>query len=259
MSSLIKIGGSFAADETQLSALCRALATATSQGLKPVLVHGGGKDINENIALLSEQPHFIQGMRVTSEPVLKMVEMTLSGHMNKKLVKLLASAGAGAVGIAGTDGGLFLAEKLQGEVDLGLVGEVKTVQPKLVADLLSLNWIPVVSPLAHSTEGKTYNINADLAASALANALLVEKLIFVSDVPGVMKDGEVLPTLNEDQIEALIAEGVISGGMIPKVRSCLESLHAGVKEVHIVGWSGESDFLAQMSGAHNKGTVIKLK
>lgn len=258
MSTLIKIGGSFAADEAQLAALCRALGSATKQGQKPVLVHGGGKDINENIALLAEKPNFINGMRVTSEPVLKMVEMTLSGHMNKKLVKLLALAGASAVGIAGTDGGLFLAEKLEGDVDLGLVGEVKEVHPKLVSDLLALDWIPVVSPLAHSHSGKTYNINADLAASALANALTVDKLIFVSDVPGVMQDGVVIPTLDQHQIEALIRSEVISGGMIPKVRSCVESLEAGVKEVHIVGWSGEADFLAQISGAHNKGTVIKL-
>lgn len=258
MSTLIKIGGAFAADENQLAGLCRALAKFASHGSKPVLVHGGGKDINENIALLSEKPNFINGMRVTSEPVLKMVEMTLSGHMNKKLVKLLANAGAEAVGIAGTDGGLFLAEKLNGEVDLGLVGEVKTVQPKLVSDLLSLNWIPVVSPLAHSRDGQTYNINADLAASALANALKVEKLIFVSDVPGVMQEGQVISALNQAEIDRLIDIGVISGGMIPKVRSCLDSLHAGVQEVHIVGWSGEQNFLDQITGQKNQGTVIKL-
>jgi acetylglutamate kinase len=256
-SLLVKIGGAFAADEVQLRALASALAKAVAQGLRPILVHGGGKDINENIALLSEKPEFIQGMRVTSAPVLKMVEMTLSGHMNKKLVKFLAESGAQAVGIAGTDGGLFLASKLQGDVDLGFVGEVTQVQPKIVQDLQNAGWIPVISPLAHSTSGQTYNINADLAASALANALVVDKLLFVSDVPGVMQEGAVLPTLNQTQVDTLIEEGVISGGMIPKVRSCLDSLAQGVAEVHIVGWGGEEAFLAQLAGTANTGTILQ--
>jgi acetylglutamate kinase len=233
------------------------LAKAVEQGLRPILVHGGGKDINENIALLSEKPEFIQGMRVTSAPVLKMVEMTLSGHMNKKLVKFLAECGAKAVGIAGTDGGLFLAEKLTGDVDLGYVGEVTEVNSQLVQDLQQCGWIPVVSPLAHSKDGQTYNVNADLAASALANALKVEKLLFVSDVPGVMKDGEVLSELDQAQVDALIAEGVISGGMIPKVRSCLDSLARGVGQVHIVGWKDEQQFLDQLAGTANRGTILR--
>ena len=254
---LVKIGGSLAEDRRALSELCSALAEFSRSGADLALVHGGGKEINRNLELLAEKPRFEGGLRVTDEPAMKMVEMTLSGWVNKELVRLLLGEGCRAVGISGVDGGQFVARKRGGTPDLGRVGRIVSADGALVEHLWAGGWLPVVSPVSNDDERRPLNINADEAASALAVALKADRLLFVSDVPGVMRDGETIPELDEAKIAKLVEEGVISGGMIPKTRSCLEGIAAGIGEVHICGWNGRDGFLGQISGAKNGGTIIR--
>ncbi len=253
---VVKIGGSLAIDEAKLLDFTRSIARLPALGFRVVVVHGGGKDINENIALLSEEPRFIEGLRVTTPGIMKMVEMTLSGHVNKKLVRMLESFGASAVGISGVDGKLFEAEKRTGGADLGLVGRIARVNPKIVTDLWNAGWTPVVSPISIG-DGIAWNVNADTAASELAVALKADKFLLVSDVPGVLdKRKNLIATLDESMVEALIADGTIGGGMIPKVRESVGALKRGLGEIHILGWKDADSFVKQINGEINYGTIL---
>ena len=254
---VVKIGGSLAIDEAKLADFVSAVSTLPGSGCQVAVVHGGGKDINENIALLKEQPTFIDGLRVTTPGIMKMVEMTLSGHVNKKLVRMLLTNGCNAIGISGVDGNLFKVEKKQGKVDLGLVGEIKQVNPKIIQDLFAAGWTPVVSPISIG-EGQSWNVNADTAASELAVALEADQFVLVSDVPGVMDENKnVIPELSEADAEKLIEAGVISGGMIPKVRESFKSIRRGLKSIHIVGWKDAEHFGKQINGDLNYGTILR--
>ncbi len=253
---VVKIGGSLAIDEAKLLDFTRSIARLPALGFRVAVVHGGGKDINENIALLSEEPRFIEGLRVTTPGIMKMVEMTLSGHVNKKLVRMLESFGASAVGISGVDGKLFEAEKRTGGADLGLVGRIARVNPKIVTDLWNAGWTPVVSPISIG-DGIAWNVNADTAASELAVALEADKFLLVSDVPGVLdKRKNLIATLDESMVEALIADGTIGGGMIPKVRESVGALKRGLGEIHILGWKDADSFVKQINGEINYGTIL---
>ena len=238
-----------------LRGVARALAPLWSGGVPLVLVHGGGKDINRNLQWLGEEPKFKDGLRITSEDALLIVEMTLSGSVNKRLVSLLQAEGARACGISGVDGSTFICLPLDPE--LGRVGTVSKVRPALVEALLHDRFLPVVSPISADTAGAHYNVNADDAASALAVALKAERLVYVSDVPGVMDvEKKNVSQLNRTMAESLIKSNVIAGGMIPKVRSCLSAVEAGVGEVHICGFSTSEALEAQISGASNSGTIV---
>jgi acetylglutamate kinase len=256
---LVKIGGSMMDDEAALAGVCGVLAGLRSRGLPLALVHGGGKDINRHLAWLEEEPLFKDGLRVTSEAALKVVEMTLSGYVNKKLVGLLnvhGVRGSKAVGISGVDGPTFLCERIS--ADLGRVGRIVKVDTALVAALLGGGFLPVVSPISVDAGQSHYNVNADDAAGALAAALKAEKLVFVSDVEGVRDGGGArLPSLDGAGIEELIGGGVATGGMIPKLRSCRAAVEAGIGEVHICKWQGAEAFAAQLQGTGNSGTIIK--
>lgn len=254
---VVKIGGSLAVDESKLLEFVTAASRLPDMGYALTIVHGGGKDINENLALLAETPRFINGLRVTTPSIMKMVEMTLSGHVNKKLVRMLLQCKCKAVGISGVDGALLQVTKLQNGEDLGLVGDIETVEPKLVNDLLATGWTPVVSPISLGPDS-SYNVNADTAASELATALQADHFVLVSDVPGVLDaNKQVIPELNEEKVENLIAQGVITGGMIPKVRASLDSIKRGLRSIHIVGWTNSEQFLAQITGEANHGTIIQ--
>jgi len=254
---VVKIGGSLAIDEGKLADFVAAVASLPSEEYRVVVVHGGGKDINENIALLQETPNFINGLRVTTPSIMKMVEMTLSGHVNKKLVRMLLEQGNKAVGISGVDGKLFEATKLQGEADLGQVGDIQTVNTALVTDLLKTGWTPVVSPISFGV-GCAFNVNADTAASELAVALQADQFLLISDVPGVLDASkQVISDLDQPKIAQLISEGVISGGMIPKVRASLESISRGLRSIHIIGWKDATHFKKQITGELNYGTIIR--
>ncbi len=253
---VVKIGGSLAIDEDKLFEFVSALSRLPKKNFRIALVHGGGKDINENLALLSEKPQFIDGLRVTTAGIMNMVEMTLSGHVNKKLVRMLMQKECPAIGISGVDGGLFHAKKHEGAADLGFVGDIDRVNPKIVKDLWNADWMPVISPVSLG-DSFAWNVNADVAASELAVALEADLFVLVSDVPGVMDQGkQVIPELSETKTEELIQAGVITGGMIPKVRSSFSSIQHGLKSIHIVGWKDEEHFYKQILGEVNYGTIL---
>lgn len=254
---LAKIGGSLALDESALASFAGAVAGLANRGFRIAVVHGGGKDINANIALLDEEPRFIDGLRVTTDKGMNMVEMTLSGGVNKRLVRMVAMSGGQAVGISGSDGGLLRARPTA-KVELGRVGEVHGVNTAVVELLWQGGFVPIISPVALGDDGLAFNVNADTAAAEVATALQADKFILISDVAGVLDaDKKVFPELNAHKVEELIAQSVISGGMIPKVRASLDSIARGLGSIHIVGWKDASHFMDQITGAHNYGTILK--
>ncbi len=252
---VIKIGGSLMESAETLRGAVQALASAWSRGAPLILIHGGGKEINRHLAWLGEEPRFKDGLRVTSDAALEIVEMTLSGSVNKRLVSILQNAGARACGLSGVDGSTFVCRPIDPE--LGRVGAVVKVRPALAEALLQARFLPVISPISADTAGSHFNVNADDAASALAVETKAERLLYVSDVPGVLDaETRIIPKLDRDRAEALIASEVISGGMIPKVRSCLAAVEAGVGEVHICGFESASALEKQITGTANTGTII---
>ncbi len=222
--------------------ICNDIARLVKAGKKIVVVHGGGKEISrwlERVGLISR---FIEGLRYTDSHSIEVIEMVLSGKINKNITSLISSQGINAVGLSGKDADLLICEKIRsrsGE-DLGSVGEVKKVNCDLLIKLLENNITPIISCIGKSADGETLNINADVAAGSIAQALNVDHAIFLTDVDGVMKDGKVIPTLTLKETESLIAAGVISGGMIPKVENCLAVLNQGVKSVMIVNGAKEN-------------------
>lgn len=252
----VKIGGSMAEDRKCLSELAIDLVELQRSGAKVALVHGGGKDINRNLQWLGQEPCFVDGLRRTDEAAMDMVEMTLSGRVNKLLVRLLLAAGGKAAGVSGVDGGLLRATPLRDDGALGQVGSVTSCDPTLVRALWDAGFLPVVSPVSLGADGAAWNVNADDAASALARAIGASSLVFVSDVPGVLRDGARIPRLDIGEIESLITAGVASGGMIPKLRGCAATVVAGVGSVSISGWSGPGSIRQILSGA--AGTRIAV-
>ncbi len=254
---LVKIGGSMMEHDDDLRDLCRVLAEMKNEGLTLILAHGGGKDINRHLAWLQEEPVFRDGLRVTTSEGMRLVEMTLSGLVNKKLVGYLNVHGADAVGISGVDGTLLLCEPIH--PDLGRVGRVVSVRTRLLESLVAGGHLPVVSPISVDAKQEHYNVNADDAAGALARALKAVKLVFVSDVEGVQdKNKHRIERIRPEEIESLITDGVASGGMIPKLHSCREALQQGVGEVHICAWRGAGSFAEQLRGKRNHGTILSI-
>jgi acetylglutamate kinase len=233
-----------------------AAAAAISKELRLVIVHGGGKDINANLALLNEEPKFINGLRVTTPTIMDMVEMTLSGKVNKKLVRMLLFNNANAAGISGVDAMLLEAKPLQGKGDLGAVGDIFKVNTQILEAFFSANITPVISPVSYGN-GISYNVNADTAASEIAVALKADCFVLISDISGVLDENKrIIPYLSKELANNLIEKGVISGGMIPKVQGALGSIEMGLKSIHIVGWENAETFKKQITGTANSGTII---
>ena len=252
---VIKIGGSLAVDEAKLLDFA-VVAAEVSKDFRLVIVHGGGKDINANLVLLNEEPKFINGLRVTTPAIMDMVEMTLSGKVNKKLVRMLLLNNANAAGISGVDAKLLEAKPLQGKGDLGAVGDIFKVNTQILEAFFAANITPVISPVSYGN-GISYNVNADTAASEIAIALKADSFILISDISGVLdQDKKIISHLTAGLANSLIQSGVISGGMIPKVQSALESIERGLKSIHIVGWEGAEAFKKQLAGTANSGTII---
>ncbi|MED4934868.1 acetylglutamate kinase [Heyndrickxia coagulans] len=220
-------------------------------GLDPVIVHGGGPAISTMLEKMQIKSQFKNGMRVTNEPVLNVVEMVLSGSINKWITRRLSQAGAKAVGISGTDSGLLTARKIE-TPNLGYVGEIESVNEQVLHALLRQQFIPVISPVAADKNGQRLNVNADLAAAAVARKMNA-RVWMVTDVPGVMMEGKVLHYLTPGQVDGLIQKQVITGGMIPKVRAAVECIRSGVKEVVIVDGT-EEDSLLFLAGGGKTGT-----
>lgn len=252
---VVKIGGSMAEDLSSLGELANELASMANSGTRVALVHGGGKDINRNLQWLGQEPRFVDGLRFTDEAAMDMVEMTLSGRVNKLLVRLLLRAAARPVGISGIDAGLFRATPLRDDGALGQVGSVTSVDTSLVESLWASGFLPVVSPVSIGPDGQSWNVNADDAAAALASSLRAQALVYVSDVPGVLENGERIPALDPTGVEDLIARGVASGGMIPKLRGCVQTLRSGVESVSVAGWSGPGSLDRILSGV--AGTTLR--
>ena len=238
---VLKVGGGEVDDPGFLSALAAEVA---SMDCSPVIVHGGGKEIGSWLKLLGQEARFHQGLRITDERAVAVVEMVLSAAVNKRLVGALVTAGVQALGISGRDLGLVRARKLEAEIELGHVGEPEEVNSEALSRLCSTGIVPVISPVSQDSEGLVYNINADHVAAAVATALGAAELVFLSNVPGVLDSGrKPIQSLNGKQIEDFIEQGVIDGGMLPKVRSALDTLNAGVGKVLITDLEGLRRYL----------------
>ena len=234
---VIKVGGNDLDDPAFMEGLVAAVTDLHEQGV--IIVHGGGKGIGRLQKRLGLEPRFIQGLRVTDAPSLEVAQMVLSGQVNKRLAARLVAAGVPAVGLSGVDGGLLRVEKMDHPAgDLGLVGHIVRVNTELLAGLLGQGLVPVISPISLGLDGQTYNVNADHAALAVAQAMSAASAVFLTNVPGVLRDGELVSKIDARRAEALIAQGVIAGGMIPKVRSALEAVAAGVGQAVITNLAG---------------------
>ena len=247
----IKIGGRAAADPDSLISLFREIA-ALSGPLRFLLVHGGGAEVTELSKLMGHQSVFVDGVRMTSREEMPAVDMVLAGRMNKHLVRLSRKAGMTAVGMSGVDGGLFTGRSIDGASRTGIVG---AVDPELIRMVMGQGWIPIVASVSMDEDGEPLNINADEAAFHIAAALPAGQLIFISDIPGILKNGTVLDSLTDTEIEAEIANGTISGGMIPKVRSSLDALERGVRHIIIGEYQRAGDLGRLLSG--ESGTRIR--
>jgi acetylglutamate kinase len=238
---VIKCGGSVM-DKVPPSFYLDLVQIKEQKGVQPVLVHGGGPSISSHLESMKIQSQFINGIRKTTEPVLQVVEMILSGSMNKEIVRNIIKAGGKAFGLSGVDGMLLEAKPIDDAGDLGLVGEIVSVKKEMLQQLLASDLIPVISPVAVDKLGQSYNINADAAAAAIAKALQAS-LCIVTDVDGVCVNGKVIHTLSDLEADRLIKNQIITGGMIPKVQAAFQTLSEGVKEV--VTLNGASEHILQ--------------
>jgi acetylglutamate kinase len=252
----IKIGGSTVDATGLLQELAQSIAKILP-ATYPIIVHGGGKDIATMLDKLDKEYSFVEGMRVTDAEMVSIVQMVLSGDVNKRIVNILLREGILAAGLSGVDGNLFEASKmLMRGHDIGFVGKIEKVNAAVIDALRAQKIIPVISPLSRDKAGTIYNVNADLAASELAMAIKADDLIFISDVPGVMVDDVVVKEIRTSEIEGLISRGHVTGGMIPKLRSAADAVHRGVKRVHICGWHDSATLQNQLTKDIATGTVI---
>lgn len=242
---VIKYGGAAQIDDELKTTFAKDVVLLSFIGIRPIIVHGGGPKVSEIMKKMGKEPTFVQGQRVTDKETMDIVEMVLGGLINKEIVALINRHGGKAVGLSGKDGGLIKAKKKlikkedkTGEeeiIDIGLVGEIEAITPEILSSLEKNGFIPVISPIGFGMEGETYNINADFVASAIASALNAEKLLLLTDVPGIKnKYGDVISSVNKKELKGLIANGIITGGMLPKVQSCTSALDSGVKKTHII-------------------------
>ena len=265
---VIKYGGHAMVDDELKDMFARDVLMMKYVGIHPVVVHGGGPQIGGYLKKLGKESHFIQGMRVTDQETMDIVEMVLVGKVNKEIVGLINQHGGKAVGLSGKDGSLFRAEKylLSAEkakdtppeiIDLGLVGKVKEINASLITGLVKDGFIPVIAPTGLGDKGETYNINADIVAGAVAAALQAEKLVLLTDVEGVLdSEKKLINTMSNAEALAMINDKVIHGGMFPKVKCCLKALRGGVRKSHIIDGRLKHAILLEMFTDRGIGTEI---
>ncbi|MDI9571470.1 MAG: acetylglutamate kinase [Pseudomonadota bacterium] len=265
---VIKYGGHAMVDEELKDMFARDVVMMKYVGIHPVVVHGGGPQIGGYLKKLGKESRFIQGMRVTDRETMDIVEMVLAGKVNKEIVGLVNQHGGRAVGLSGKDGGLIKADKylLSAEkakdtppeiIDLGLVGKVREVDADLLTALVRDGFIPVIAPTGHGDQGETYNINADIVAGAVAAALKAEKLVLLTDVAGVLdSEKRLINTMSNAEALGMINDGIILGGMFPKVKCCLKALRGGVKKAHIIDGRHRHAILLEMFTDRGIGTEI---
>ena len=264
---VIKYGGNAMTDPALQEGFASDVVLLKLVGMNPVVVHGGGPQINELLTRVGKQGTFIQGMRVTDEETMDVVEMVL-GKVNKDIVNLINKHGGKAVGLTGQDGAFIRADKLMLEsqdepgkmLDIGQVGEITKIDPSIISFLDSGDFIPVIAPIGVAPDGETLNINADLVAGKLAEVLHAEKLVLMTNTPGVLdKDGELLTGLTPKKVDEMVADGTLSGGMLPKIGSALDAARGGVKSVHIIDGRVEHALLLEILTDEGVGTLIKSK
>lgn len=261
---VIKFGGNAMVDEDLKSSFAQDIVLLKQVGVNPVIVHGGGPQIGKLLEQIGKQSRFIEGMRVTDNETMDVVEMVLGGQVNKQIVALINRHGGKAVGLTGKDGSMIRARKMKlrgGDSeanDLGQVGEVESIDPTVVAMLDDDDFIPVIAPIGVGEDGAAYNINADLVAGEMARVLGAEKLLLLTNTPGVLDpDGQLLTGLGAAQTEALIADGVIHGGMLPKVRCALDAVRSGVRTAQIIDGRVRHSVLLELLTDSGVGTLIR--
>ena len=265
---VIKYGGAAQVKEELKDSFAKDIAMLNFIGIKTTIVHGGGPRISATMEKMGKKPKFIQGQRVTDEETMDIVEMVLGGLVNKEIVSLINNHGGKAVGLSGKDGGLIKAKKklikkssergIDEVIDIGLVGEVTHIDPHIIISLEKDGFIPVISPVGVGSKGETLNINADYVAASVASALRAEKLIILTDVPGIIdKNNKIISTLKKQQIKKLIGDGTIAGGMLPKVQASLKALEGGVTKTHIVDGRVPHCLLLEIFTKEGIGTEIQ--
>lgn len=264
---VIKFGGHAMGDEALSDAFAQDIVYLKQSGVNPIVVHGGGPQIADMLTKLAIRSEFVNGLRVTDKPTVEIVEMVLAGKINKDIVSAINRQGGKAAGISGKDANLVIAEKitempdpesnLMKAVDIGYVGEPRTINPHILNIMSQSDLIPVVAPIARSPTGETLNINADTFASALAARMQAKRLLLLTDVPGVLdKQGKLIEELSLDEARKLVRDGTISGGMIPKVEGCIEVVEAGVEAVVIINGKVEHSVMLELLTDHGAGTLV---
>jgi acetylglutamate kinase len=265
---VIKYGGNAMTDARLKECFAHDVVLLKLVGMNPVVVHGGGPQIDELLARVGKKGEFVQGMRVTDAETMDIVEMVLGGQVNKEVVTLINQAGGRAVGLTGQDGAFIRARKMllsdkkngNGKIDIGQVGEIASIDPSVISPLEQAGFIPVVAPIGVGEDGQSYNINADLVAGKLAEVLRAEKLIVLTNTPGVLdKSGKLLTGLTPKKVDALIEDGTLSGGMLPKISSALDAARSGVQSVHIIDGRVEHALLLEILTDEGVGTLIRSK
>jgi len=263
---VIKYGGNAMTDEKLKHSFARDVVLLKLVGMDPVVVHGGGPQIDEVLKRFGKKGEFIQGMRVTDRETMDVVEMVLGGLVNKEIVNLINQHGGRAIGLTGKDASFIRAKKMLVQnqdnaaemLDIGQVGEIQSIDPEVISLLESREFIPVVAPIGVGEDGQSYNINADLVAGKLAEILRAEKLILLTNTPGVLdKNGNLLTGLTPKQVDGLFADGTIHGGMLPKIGSALDAAKSGVKSVHIIDGRVEHALLLEVLTDQGVGTLIR--
>jgi acetylglutamate kinase len=263
---VVKYGGNAMTDETLKRSFAEDVVMLRLVGMNPVVVHGGGPQIEQLLSRVGKKGEFVQGMRVTDAETMDIVEMVLAGQVNKEIVELINTAGGKAVGLTGQDGGLIRARRLtlasredpEHRIDIGQVGEIESIDPGVIQTLGASGFIPVIAPIGSGRDGETYNINADVVAGKIAEVLRAEKLVLLTNTPGVLdQKGNLITGLSARQIDELFADGTISGGMLPKISSALDAARGGVHSVHIVDGRVDHCVLLEILTDLGVGTMIR--
>ena len=256
---VIKYGGAAMTDCELKQKVMQDIVLMKFVGMHPVVVHGGGPEINQMLARLGIKSHFVNGLRVTTREIMEIVEMVLGGKVNKEIVSGINRAGGKAIGISGKDGNLIEARAIDsGQMEF--VGEVKCINPQIIDTVIENGYIPVIAPIGQGDSNETYNINADLVASAIAVAMKADKLVLLTDVPGLLRDpgnsDSLISVLKLSEVDEYVKQGVIAGGMLPKVQCCMESVRGGVGRTHIIDGRQSHSILLEIFTDQGIGTMV---
>lgn len=257
---VIKYGGNAMIDEELKQAVMSDIVLLSQVGIKVVLVHGGGPEISATLKAMGKESKFVGGLRYTDAETADIVQMVLAGKVNKNLVSLMGKAGGKAIGLCGIDGGMLTAKKHEGDADLGFVGDVEKVNTSTILDCLDAGYTPVIATVGCDEEGQVYNINADTAAARIASELHAENLMLMTDIRGLLRDKEdddtLIPVVQVSEVPYLVSQGIIQGGMIPKVQCCVEAVRRGVKRTFIIDGRIPHSILIEMLSDEGIGTMF---